>query len=233
VHRMRSATLGVLLDVAFMVAGVAVGWFTAAELMLAVWMQTAVPILVVPLILVWASVRAPDDPAVDAGEPLRSNGKEIVGRAAARDLAWFFPLHFGLFIAALGMFLTPLLGWSGLFGAGVLTMTVLAVRSVIASLPVAIADVRFVRADGFAHLADKAKALLWRPYARLFPLHLGTLVLLLRGGDAGGASAAAIIGIVAVVTFAGSTIRYPELPPSVPIHDDGQGSAFAAHRPPG
>ncbi len=229
-HVPRSAVLGALLDVLFMGAGVAVGWFTATELLAVVWMQTAVPIVTVPLTLVWAAVRAPDDPAVDAGEPLRSNDRELYGRDAAISLAWFFPLHLGVFMVALAIVLDQRVRWSLLLDAGTITIVSLAARSIAASLPVALADARFVRADGFARLADKAKALTWRPYARLVPLHLGTLVLLWVG-DAGTAPAAAsLIAIVAGVTLAGSLIRYPDL--SAPSEDStGAGDAGGGDAP--
>jgi hypothetical protein len=256
--RTRMAVVGVAVDVVFMTTGVALGWFTTAELVLAAWMQTSVPIVLIPLILMWAAVRAPDHRCVDAGEPLVTNGQELRGRAAARNLAWFFPLHYGLFMGVIAMFLSQLMGGPGLFGASAITVVVLAARSIVANLPVAVADARFVRADGFASLAGKAKALLWRPYAQLFPLHLGTMALLWGwvDGDGSDVPAVAIIGLIAVVTFAGALIRYPDLDEAsenstedpagmVSTRDstgsnarasasgaEASGSGFAAHRPP-
>ncbi len=207
------AAVGVLIDVVFMATGLGLGWFTTAELVLAVWLQTSIPIVLLPILLFWAALRAPDHPDVDAGEPLISNDKELRGRAAARSLAWFFPLHYGLFMAVLGGFLSQLVGAGPLFGASVATLVLFAVRALASNLPVAIADVRFVRADGFARLAGKTMALTWRPYARLFPLHLGTMALLWIWGDEGSGEvpAVAIITLVAAVTFAGSLISYPDL----------------------
>jgi len=66
----------------------------------------------------------------------------------------------------------------------------LLLRAVAATLPIAIADRRFVASGGYDYLAAKSESLLLRGYLRMVPLHVGILV-------------------VVAMTFVGSLWRYP------------------------
>ena len=206
--------LGALVDAAFLVLGVRVGWLTAGDILIAAWAQTAVPLVTVPVLLMRAASLAPDHPAVDAGKPVEINGKPLAGRIAARVTAVFFVMHFGLFMLVLGgfafQFAAPIsAGPMSAAGLGWLLL-----RAAITNVPSVIADARFLATDRFSQLASRATSVMGRPYLRMVPLHLGLLAgfIPLRNGPTWRLEAAAI-AIVVTMTFVGSLWRYPTLAP--------------------
>jgi hypothetical protein len=207
--RLLRAGLGAVGDAAFLGIGLAAGWFTGGAVLVGAWAQAATPLLAVPIVLLHAAHRAPDDPAVNAGKATVFNDRSFRGPAAARMNAAFSTFHFGIFTVVLGGFSFILAERSGYGAASAAALSWLAIRAVMVSLPTAVADARFLAADGYAHLAGKTETVMVRPYLRIVPLHLGILAVAIAS-DVGVGMAAldpAIIVIVVTMTFAASLQR--------------------------
>lgn len=170
------------LDAIVLLALVVVIGANPGELLLAAWAQIAAPLLLVPALLLLAARRAPDDPAVDAGEPTRSGRRKRVGRDAARSNARFFLAHYGLFVIVLYVFAVGLATRLTDELPALATVVVILPRAVLIALPGAVADLRDLQRNRFHRLAERSNHIIANAYLRMMPLHI-TIVFLLIADD--------------------------------------------------
>lgn len=203
-------------DAVVLGTGIMVGWLSISTVLLAVWLQTAVILVAVPVVLLTAAARAPRRPDVDAGIPRLRTGHRPTAPVYVRFVTAFFTAHYGVFTVVIGAIV---LSFARLLGAGsvgvpaTLPPTVLAVlvgRAVVANVPTTVADGRFLATDGSTLLADRATVVVRRAYVRIIPLYVGLMVVIGPQLDGPGRAAElSVIATVVALTFIASLWRYP------------------------
>lgn len=205
-------------DVTMLVVGLRENWFTGGALLLSAWAQSAIVVLVAPAMFLSAASKAPDVPVVNAmprhhleqkaarQQAQRMSGEQR-GRSAALSFTGFFALHYGIFMAAIGFLVVGFVFTDAGFGEplafGVL---LLAARTVLASVPSMIADVRFLRDDNYSFLMGRTLAVASMAYRRMLPLHVGIIGL---GFLTINWWPYAVVAIIGGTSFVGAIWPYP------------------------
>ncbi|MCC5947261.1 MAG: hypothetical protein JJT89_02290 [Nitriliruptoraceae bacterium] len=220
--RVRSAAVAACVDAVLLFVALQRGSISVGAVAWSMWLQMAVVGVGTFGALWWASFVAPRTALVDAGPPLKmtvnDSPREYVGRIAARRAAAFFTLHFGIFTVIMGLAVRDSVASGATLGA------LLALRTAVAVAPMLVGHVRFLSADGFAHLASKTSAVSILPYLWLFQL-VGLLIVSIDGRAV---SPGALVVLVASFTFLASLWRYPERGPNRPRSDGGTAEQGAA-----
>jgi len=112
-HQVRHAAWAAALDATLLTVGVAAGWFAAAEVFVAAWAQALLFGVATVVVLLHAGSVAPNGAQVDAGRSVQIGRRDLSGKEAATATAWMFLLHFGIFVAVLGVAV-----WTYASGAG-------------------------------------------------------------------------------------------------------------------
>jgi len=212
-EQLRRAVIESVVDAAILSVGIATGWFIVGDLLIGAWLQTLIPIISVPVMLLTAAHLAPDTAAVRAPGTFRFNGVALRGSRAATAGAFFFILHYGVFSLVLGVFVIFVALQVGVGPAPVLAAIALTARAALANVPTARSDTAFLATDGYTHLATKTTHLMGRPYTRIAPLFAGIMIVMPailtevpRLPEVG-------IGVALVaMTFVTALWRYPEVP---------------------
>jgi hypothetical protein len=209
-HQLRNAAWSAAFDATLLTIGVAAGWFAAAEVFVAAWAQTLLFGVATFVVLKHAGSVAADGAQVDAGRSVQIGHRDLTGKEAATATALMFALHFGLFVAALGVAVWTYASAAGWTAGPLWAWLLLLLRAVAANAPMALADHRFVASGGYDYLAAKSESLLLRGYLRMVPLHVGILVVVApQASGPGWRVDASMIIVVVAMTFVGSLWRYP------------------------
>lgn len=222
--QVRWAVIEAVIDAAILGVGITTGWFVVGDLLIGAWLQTLIPLISVPVVLLTAGHLAPDTAAVRAPGTLAISGLPLRGKRAATAGAVFFILHYGAFSLILGVFVVVVALRIGVGPAPVLAAIALTARAALANVPTARSDAGFLASDGYRHLATKTGHLMGRPYTRIAPLIAGILIVMPAVLIEVRRLPEVAIGVVLVaMTVVASLWRYPEVPASEPPPDPAPG----------
>lgn len=201
-------------DAGLLLVGLRAGWFALGEVLVGVWLQSAVLVVTVPGVVFWAMSRVggTSGPTLTPIESHPGVGRTyaLAPSAGAGLIAGVFVLHYGMFVVVLGTSLWTVARATGVTLLGGWGLLLLALRALAATVPSVLADTRFLTCDAGRYLSGRAMAITTRAYLRMIPLHGGLLAMSLPLSlIAPGAATAAVAVLVALLTFVGSLWRYP------------------------